>query len=115
MLNTFLKGVCAFTVATTFLATSANAEDQTVKIMDLGYFPVIVNADVGDTITFTNNSEAAHTLAGPEDSWVSDPIPVNGSFILTITEETPATYSGASASGEVIEGSFSYELAETDN
>ncbi len=115
MLTTLKKGVCVFAVATTFLATSAQADDQTVMIMDLGYFPVIVNAGLGDTITFVNNSDAEHTVAGPEESWVSDPIPLNGTYVLSITEETPDTYSGTSAGGEIIEGSFSYAVTDANN
>ena len=115
MLTTLQKGVCAFAVATTLLATSAQADDQTVMIMDLGYFPTVVNVGLGDSITFTNNSTAEHTLAGPAESWTSDPIPVNGIYVLEITEETPASYSGMGAGGEMLEGSFTNDIAETND
>lgn len=111
MLNTFQKGVCAFAVATSFMATSALAENHTVLIMDGGYFPAIVYVGRGDNIIFTNNSEAEHTISGPDGAWVSEPIPLDATFVLNINNQLAPTYSGIGFDGEVMEGSFSYETA----
>lgn len=110
MLTTLQKGACALIIATSVLVTSAQAAEQEVMIMDLGYFPAVINVVQGDTIVFVNNGAAEHIIEGPSESWVSDPIAIDGTYILEITDETPDTFSGVSSGGELIEGSFSYEM-----
>jgi plastocyanin len=109
MLKIINKGVCALAVAASFMATSVQAEDHTVLIMDNGYFPAVIYVVQGDNIVFTNNSGADHTMSGPEETWVSEAIPNEGTFVLSITEELAPTYSGPGLDGEVIEGSFSFD------
>ena len=111
MLNIFHKGVCALAVATSFMATTAQAQNHTVLILDGGYFPAIVYVGRGDNIIFTNNSEAEHTMSGPEGTWVSEPITVDGTYVLNINNQLAPTYSGAGADDVLMEGSFSYEPA----
>ena len=82
-----------------------------VLILDGGYFPAIVYVGRGDNIIFTNNSEAEHTMSGPEGTWVSEPIPVDGTYVLNINNQLAPTYSGAGADDVLMEGSFSYEPA----
>lgn len=114
MLKIFNKGVCALAVATSFMATSVQAENHTVLIMDHGYFPAIIYVGRGDNIIFTNNSGADHVMSGPAESWMSEPIPDSGTFVLNINNQMAPTFSGPGPDGEVIEGSFSYDPPPLD-
>ncbi len=114
MLISFRKGVCALALATSSMATSVQAENHIVLIMDGGYFPDIVHVGRGDNIIFTNNSENEHTLAGPDESWISEPIPVDGTYRLNINNQMAPTFSGLGADDLLMEGSFSYEPAPLD-
>ncbi|MGJ8627659.1 MAG: cupredoxin domain-containing protein [Sulfitobacter sp.] len=109
MLKTLNKGVCALAVAASFMAAPAMAEDHSVLIMDGGYFPSIIYVNHGDSIIFTNQSDNEHTLSGPEESWVSEPIPANGTYQLNITDQMAPTFSGLDSAGELMEGSYTYE------
>jgi len=109
MLKTFNKGVCALAVATAFMAAPAKADNHSVLIMDGGYFPSKIYVNRGDNIIFTNNSESEHVLSGPEDSWVSEPIPVNATYRLNINNQMALTFTGVDANGEVMEGEYTYD------
>ncbi|MGC1494578.1 MAG: hypothetical protein WA790_02125 [Sulfitobacter sp.] len=111
MLISLRKGACVLAVAVTSMATSVQADNHTVLIMDGGYFPDIVYVNRGDNIIFTNNSESEHTVGGPEGSWISDPIPVDGTYRLNINNQMAQTFSGQGANDLLMEGSFSYEEA----
>ena len=115
MLTKFNKGVCALAVATSLMAAPAKADNHSVLIMNGGYFPSFIYVNRGDNIIFTNQSDNDHTLSGPENSWVSDPIPVNGTYLLNISNQMAMTFSGLDATGAVMEGSFTYEAPPASN
>ena len=109
MLTNKRKGVLALAAAMGMMTGAAHAANHTVMIVDGGYFPELIYVTPGDNITFENWSEAEHTVSGPEGTWASDPIAVDGQFMLQVDETTPLTYNGLDISGLEISGAISFD------
>lgn len=92
MLVSFRKGVCALAAAITMTATAAGAVDHEILIVEGAYFPPLTYAEIGDRLVFVNSSNSPHIVEGPEEAWTSGPIPVEGSYTLTLDDETPLTF-----------------------
>jgi plastocyanin len=115
MLNSFRMSTFALAAAAACIASPAVSAEHTVLIEDGGYFPTITYAMQGDTIVFVNDSNATQTVSGPNDSWTSGSIPVDGSFALALMEDTPLTFNGGvDLEGLDIEGQISYDPAPLD-
>lgn len=104
MLISYRKGLCALAAALTFSGVAAQAEVHEVIIVDGSYFPRVIFASEDDQILFLNESDATHTINGEEDSWTSGPIAPNASFELTLSSETPSTFSGTVSADELADG-----------
>lgn len=132
MLNSCRKGfyiiaaaACLGGGAAMAQGTSAPAMDHSVVIIDGAYFPALIYAQVGDSLVFENASSGVHIIEGPADSWTSGPIPVNGTFTLTLDETTPLVFSAsADTEGDSLEdgdvvieqiGEITYDPAPFDN
>ncbi|MFC6639090.1 hypothetical protein GV827_08355 [Sulfitobacter sp. JBTF-M27] len=109
MLVKYCKGACAITAALTLMAGVAQADNQLVMIVDGGYFPAVTYAQPGDNIVFENKSAGDHVMRGPNDSWVSDPIAVDGRYVLNLTHSTPLTFTGTGTDGIEVAGEISYD------
>jgi plastocyanin len=105
----FRVGACALAAALTLAAPAVRADTYSVLIVEGAYFPPMIFAQPGDTLVFENRSGAAHTVSGPEESWTSGAIAPEGSYALNVTEETPLSFSGAWAEGDMIEGAISFD------
>lgn len=114
MRNSICKGACALAVATTFAATAAHADNHSVLIQEGGYFPAVSYVNRGDNLIFENNTDQEHIISGPDGSWVSEPIPVDGTWRLNINNQMALTYSGIGSNDEIMEGSFSYDPAPVE-
>lgn len=115
MLNSFRMSTFAFAAAAVCIASPAVSEEHTVLIEDGGYFPTITYAMQGDIIVFVNDSDASQAVSGPDESWTSGAIPVDGSFELALMEDTPLIFNGGvDLEGVDIEGEISYEPAPLD-
>ncbi len=79
--------------------------------MDGSYFPSVVYANPGDNILFHNNSDASHTVNGPEESWTSGPISSEAMFSLKVEETTPPTFTGLGSDGTEAEGEIIFAEA----
>lgn len=108
MLDRIYKGLCAAALAMSVAAPPAHAETVSVLIVDGGYFPAIVHVNEGDTLVFSNASSDTHVVAGPDEAWVSEPIPVDGSFSMELTAETPPTFHGTSSNDTEIYGEIAF-------
>lgn len=111
MNTTGTKGAFALAAALTFTGTLAHAESHEIDIDDGAYTPVISYIGSGDNLIFTNFSDQAHTLNGPDDSWTSGPIQPGGTYVLNISDEMALTFSGTAIDGEIMSGEFTYEPA----
>ena len=111
MLKSFSKGLCAGALAMTFSASAAHADNHIVLIMDGGFFPAVIYAHPGDSITFTNSSEISQILQGPQQIWMSHSVPVDGSYTLDLDANTPMVFYSQASDGFTIEGTLSYEPA----
>ncbi|MDF1728168.1 MAG: hypothetical protein P1U53_10520 [Sulfitobacter sp.] len=74
------------------LATAASATEHEVLIVDGAYFPPLVYAELGDTVTFINDSSDNHEVQASDESWTSGIIPMDGSFALAIEVDTVLTF-----------------------
>jgi plastocyanin len=92
-------------------ATTAQAADHVVLIVDGAYFPLVTYAAPGDTLVFTNTLETEQQVTGAGDVWTSGPIPQDQSFSLQLSDEVPATFYGTGPESEVFEGTFTFEAA----
>lgn len=113
MLISFRNRACAVAAVLMFVAPVAQAEVHSVHIVDGGYFPADVYVAAGDSIQFINQSEDAHTVSGPEESWTSGAIGADGTFTLVLEDDTPLEFGGTWSDEEneeefEIAGSFSY-------
>ena len=95
MLKKTLKGACALAVAATFSATAAHADNHTVLVMDGGFFPAVSYVQPGDNVIFTNNSEGEITMSDVNGSWTSDPIAIEGRFVLNITANSAMQFTAS--------------------
>ncbi|WP_386625439.1 cupredoxin domain-containing protein [Sulfitobacter geojensis] len=111
MLNSSRKGVLAVAAALSFVAGAAQADNHVVLIVDGSYFPSVVYANPGDNIVFRNNSDASHTVNGPEGSWTSGEIGSEAMYRLNIKHDTPPTFTGLGTDGTQAEGEIIFAEA----
>ncbi|APE42755.1 hypothetical protein BOO69_04445 [Sulfitobacter alexandrii] len=111
MLDTFCKGAVAVAAATAFWVGAAQADNQSVLIMEGSFFPSTTYAKPGDNVIFTNLSGQVQYLSGPEDSWESGPIGVDATYRLNLTHSTPLTFSNGQDGEGLVEGEISYDPA----
>ncbi|MDF3415690.1 hypothetical protein HKX54_14550 [Sulfitobacter sp. M57] len=111
MLKYSRKSALAFASALSLLASTAQAEEHVVLVLDGSYFPSLVYASPGDTIVFQNDSDNSQTVSGPEGSWTSGPMSPDAEYSLQLEETTPLTFSGEGSDGEMAEGEISYASA----
>lgn len=114
MLKSMTKGACVLAAALTLTGTAAHADNHLVEIADGAYLPIVSYVGRGDNLIFTNESDAEHTIDGPDGSWTSGPIAPGGRFVLNINNQMAMTFSGVGVDGIVMEGEFSYEPAPLD-
>ncbi|MGH1453538.1 MAG: cupredoxin domain-containing protein [Paracoccaceae bacterium] len=74
----------ALGIALAVLAQTAAAEEKVVFITEHGFFPEIVYADDGDTVTFVNEGDISHKLHNEEVEWETDTIAVGQSKSVTV-------------------------------
>ncbi len=98
MLNSNRKGAFALAAALSLAAGAVQAESHEILIVNGSYFPNSIYANEGDVIIFRNESDGTHTINGPEGTWTSGEITVEGTYQLSLTQETPLTFSGIFAS-----------------
>ena len=72
--------------------SGGNSFDHEVIIVDGAYFPPFIYANIGDRIIFRNASSGVHVVEGPDESWTSGQIAIDGFFRLSLTPETPLTF-----------------------
>ncbi|SFG63048.1 cupredoxin domain-containing protein [Sulfitobacter dubius] len=114
MLRSYRKSAGALAVAMSALAaTGAWAEARNVLIVDGAYFPSFTHVQPGDQVIFTNNATGSHTITGEGEAWTSGAIPVNGSYTLDITADTPGTFSGQTLEQPAFEGAISLDEPAT--
>ena len=104
MLATIRLGAGALAATAVLWAGAAQAQTHSVLIMDGSYFPSIIYAQSGDNVVFTNLSSDTHTVSGPEGTWTSGPIAIEGSFQLDLTEATPLAFGGTGRTDPDAEG-----------
>lgn len=80
-----LVGLCALVAASPVLAA-----DSAVSIPSLSFDPETVTIDVGDTVTWTNEDDVAHTVTADDDSFDSGALSPGNSE--TVTFATAGTY-----------------------
>lgn len=75
-----------------------------VTITDDGFSPSTVQAAVGETITWTNDTDAAVTLSSDEPRWSSGTITAGDTFSLALDEPGTVTYESTEGdrSGEIV-------------
>ena len=105
----FRKGACAGAAALALMAGAAQAGNHLVMIVDGGYFPAVTYAKPGDNLVFENKSSGTHTLSGPDNVWESEPIGIDGRYVLNLTNETPLTFMGIASDGIQVSGEISYD------
>lgn len=114
MLSSYRKTAGALALAMSVFAVSgASAETRYVLIVDGAYFPSISHVQPGDQVVFTNNATGGHTVTGDAEAWTSGAIPVNGSYTLDITAETPTTFRGQTSDNTEFEGAISFDVPVT--
>ncbi len=114
MLTSYRKSAGALALAMgVFAASGALAETRNVLIVDGAYFPSQSHVQPGDQVIFTNNATGSHTVTGEGEAWTSGAIPVNGSYTLDITAETPTSFSGQTMEEPVFEGFISFDVPVT--
>lgn len=103
--------------ATLFGANMASADALHVLIVEGAYFPALTHVQPGDELVFINNTTTSHTVSGPEASWTSGEIPASGSYTLTLSADTPTTFTGAApgADAAVLEGAISFDPPPVDD
>lgn len=74
----------ALGIALAVLAQTAAAEEKLVFITENGFFPEIVYADDGDTVTFVNEDDEAHKLHNEEYEWETAPVNIGQSQSVTV-------------------------------
>lgn len=95
MLKAKRKSLLALTAAVSLMGTAALALDHEVVIIDGAYFPPLVHAEPGDRLIFINNSSGTHVVQASDESWTSGPIAINGTFTLTLEEDTPLMFNAS--------------------
>jgi len=77
--------------ATTTTA-AAGVVGTAVDIADYAFAPTPLLASVGDTVTWTNQDDFAHTSTGDDDAWRSGDIEPGATFEHTFDEAGTFTY-----------------------
>jgi len=108
------KSACALAAAITFMGSAAHADNHIVDIEDGAYLPIISHVNRGDNIIFRNESDFAHTVSGPDESWTSGSIPPGGTYVLNINNQMALTFGGEGADGLIMTGEISYDPAPLD-
>lgn len=111
MLTKMTKAACTLAAALTLTSTAAQAGWQSIDIDDGSFLPTITYLVPGDDIVFFNQTSSTKVLTGEGGAWTSGDIGPGDRFILRMNDEVPLNFSGESADGEMMEGSFSYEAA----
>ncbi|MEM6306219.1 MAG: hypothetical protein AAF744_15995 [Pseudomonadota bacterium] len=98
-------------------ATSAQADNHTVLVMDGGFFPAVTYTGPGDNVIFTNNSEGPVILSAHDQSWQSETIDIDATFVLNIKANTSLDFVALEATsgsaGE--EGEYDAEYIALDD
>jgi len=108
MLNAYRKGAASLATALTFVAGVASAEEHSVIIFELAYFPAVIYVQPGDTIIFTNESGGEHIVTGNNEAWTTGPISSGTEAILVIEPDMQSTFGGEAANAEYIEGNLNF-------
>jgi plastocyanin len=66
-------------------APAASGNEVKVNISGFAFDPGTVTIKVGDTVTWTNQDAAVHTVAAADQSWKSDNLSKGASFSRTFT------------------------------
>ncbi|OAN80644.1 hypothetical protein A8B82_00960 [Sulfitobacter sp. EhC04] len=111
MLTSFCKGACAIAAASALWAGAAQADNQSVLIVEGSYFPSTIYAKPGDNVIFTNQSGVVQHISGPEDTWTSGPIGVDATYRLNLTHSTPLSFTNGEDGEGLMEGAISYDPA----
>jgi plastocyanin len=101
---TKLRTGAAAVLALAALAGPAAAMDHEVLIVDGAYFPPVIFASIGDSLTFINESSDSHEVMASDESWRSGMIPIDGTFSLEIQADTHLTFN-ATAETDSSDGS----------
>ena len=87
---------------TTTTTGGAAAEPGSVLIAEYAFDPTPVTVQAGETVTWTNDDDFAHTTTSDDDLWDSDDIATGASFEFTFDE--PGTYAYHCAIHNFMEG-----------
>jgi plastocyanin len=100
-----LAGLLAAGIATSL----ALAADQTVSIEGFAFAPASVTVEVGDSVTWTNADDAAHTATAGDGSFDTESIAAGESS--TITFDTAGTFAYVCAIHPTMSGTVVVEAA----
>jgi plastocyanin len=87
--------VSTLLLATTFgmnRSAPALAASHTVSIANFAFSPASVTIAVGDTVTWTNNDQTAHTSTADNGAWDSGPLQPGASFSHSFTAAGTFSY-----------------------
>jgi plastocyanin len=76
--------------ATTAPASSGN--EAKINISNFAFDPATITIKVGETVTWTNQDSAAHTVVADDNSWKSDNLEKGASFSRTFDTAGTFTY-----------------------
>ncbi len=91
----FVSAPSSETDTTPTTPVAAESIDHEIIIIDGAYFPPLIYAQVGDRLIFVNSSSGVHVVEGPEETWTSGQIPIDGTFTLLLSNETPLVFSAS--------------------
>jgi plastocyanin len=77
---------------TTTTAGGGSAEAGGVHIVDYAFDPTPVTVAVGETVTWTNDDDFAHTSTSDDDAWDSEDIASGATFEFTFEEAGTYAY-----------------------
>jgi plastocyanin len=83
--RSLLVGSLALAAALTLASGVALAADQAVTIADFAFSPQTVTVTVGDTVTWTNSDQIAHTATAGDGSWDTGDIAQGQSAAITFS------------------------------
>ena len=104
MLTSFRKGSLALATAALCLATSAQAGNHVILIVDGAYFPEILQVETGDNVIFNNTSSTSHTVVSESGEWTTGELGTDQTFQIKMRDITELNFSGAGPDGEVMSG-----------
>jgi plastocyanin len=79
-------------LALSFGSDTARAADETVIIDNFAFSPATVTIQVGDTVTWSNMDDTAHTATADDASWDSGNLAPGATFPHTFTQAGTFTY-----------------------